>query len=304
MKSVLTIFCFILMFETSQAQELQARFSINSEKVNTQVDKKVFQTLQGALTNFINNRKWTSDVFQAQERIKCNFLLNIDEYLGNNMFKATLTVQAARPVYNTTYESPIINFQDGDIQFKYVEFQPIEFNENRIQGNDPLAANITAILAYYVNLIIGMDYDSFFPRGGDPYFQKAQYIVNNAPEAGQIAGWKAFDGIRNRFRLIEGLVDSRFTLMHDAIYNYYRNGLDQFFENESAARNGIINSLNFMNSVNVENPNSMIIQFFFQGKSTELIKIFSRAEPELKTRARDYLVRLDLTNGNAYKELK
>ena len=304
MKSVLTIFCFILMFETSQAQELQARFSINSEKVNTQVDKKVFQTLQGALTNFINNRKWTSDVFQAQERIKCNFLLNIDEYLGNNMFKATLTVQAARPVYNTTYESPIINFQDGDIQFKYVEFQPIEFNENRIQGNDPLAANITAILAYYVNLIIGMDYDSFFPRGGDPYFQKAQYIVNNAPEAGQIAGWKAFDGIRNRFRLIEGLVDSRFTLMHDAIYNYYRNGLDQFFENESAARNGIINSLNFMNSVNVENPNSMIIQFFFQGKSTELIKIFSKAEPELKTRARDYLVRLDLTNGNAYKELK
>jgi len=292
------------MFETSQAQELQARFSINSEKVNTQVDKKVFQTLQGALTNFINNRKWTSDVFQAQERIKCNFLLNIDEYLGNNMFKATLTVQAARPVYNTTYESPIINFQDGDIQFKYVEFQPIEFNENRIQGSDPLAANITAILAYYVNLIIGMDYDSFFPRGGDPYFQKAQFIVNNAPEAGQIAGWKAFDGIRNRFRLIEGLVDSRFTLMHDAIYNYYRNGLDQFFENESAARNGIINSLNYMNSVNVENPNSMIIQFFFQGKSTELIKIFSRAEPELKTRARDYLVRLDLTNGNAYKELK
>lgn len=304
MKSALTIFCFILMFETSQAQELQARFSINSEKVNTQVDKKVFQTLQGALTNFINNRKWTSEVFQSQERIKCNFLLNIDEYLGNNMFKATLTVQAARPVYNTTYESPIINFQDGDVQFKYVEFTPIEFNENRIQGSDPLAANITAILAYYVNLIIGMDYDSFFPRGGDPYFQKAQFIVNNAPEAGQISGWKAFDGIRNRFRLIEGLVDSRFTLMHDAIYNYYRNGLDQFFENESTARNGIINSLNYLNSINVENPNSMIIQFFFQGKSTELIKIFSRAEPELRTRARDYLVRLDLTNGNAYKELK
>ncbi|MFL5771804.1 MAG: DUF4835 family protein [Flavisolibacter sp.] len=304
MKKLLVIFSLILMTVTLRAQELQARFSINSDKVNTQVDKKVFQTLQGALTNFINNRKWTSDVYQVQERIKCNFLLNIDEYLGNNMYKATLTVQAARPVYNTSYESPIINFLDPDVQFKYVEFQPIEFNENRIQGSDPLAANITAILAYYVNLIIGMDYDSFFPRGGDPYFQKAQFIVNNAPEAGQIAGWKAFDGIRNRFRLIEGLVDSRFTLMHDAIYNYYRSGLDQFYENENAGRTGIINSLNYMNSVNVENPNSMIIQFFFQGKSTELIKIFSRAETEMKTRARDYLVRLDLTNANAYKELK
>src|SRR5205085_6574570 len=130
------------------AQELQARFSIMSSKVSTQVDKKVFQTLQSALSNFLNNRKWTNDTYQAQEKIKCNFLLTIDEYVGDNLFKATLTVQAARPVYNTTYESPMINFQDADFEFKYVEFQPIEFNENRIQGNDPLTANITAMLAY------------------------------------------------------------------------------------------------------------------------------------------------------------
>src|SRR5437764_15207808 len=149
-------FAFVL-----NAQELQARIAIVSNKVSTQVDKKIFQTLQTALTNFVNNRKWTPDVFQAQERIKCSFLINIDDYLGDNVFKATLTVQSARPVYSTTYESPIINFQDGDFQFKYVEFQPLEFNENRIQGNDPMAANITAVVAYYVNLILGMDYDSF-----------------------------------------------------------------------------------------------------------------------------------------------
>src|SRR5215213_8323351 len=177
------IFLFVttlLLVQTARTQELQARFNIMANKVSTQVDKKVFQTLQTALTNFINNRKWTGDVFQSQERIKCNFLLTIEEYLNNNVFKATLTVQAARPVYNTSYESPIINFQDPDIQFKYVEFQPIEFNENRVQGSDAMSANITAVLAYYVNLILGMDYDSFSPRGGDPYFQKAQYIVNNA----------------------------------------------------------------------------------------------------------------------------
>jgi hypothetical protein len=304
MKKRLAFLILVSLAYTTHAQELQARFSIMANKVSTQVDKKVFQTLQTSLTNFLNNRKWTSDVYQPQEKIKCNFLLTIDEYLDNNVFKATLTVQAARPVYNTTYESPIINFQDAAFQFKYVEFQPIEFNENRIQGTDAMSANITAILAFYVNLILGMDYDSFSPRGGDPYFQKAQYIVNNAPESGQITGWKAFDGLRNRFKLIEGLVDSRFTLMHDAIYAYYRAGLDHFYENEKEGRIGILNALNYMNTVNTENPNSMIIQFFFQGKSNELVKIFSKAEGDTRTRARDYLVKLDLTNANAYKELK
>ncbi|MFL5742699.1 MAG: DUF4835 family protein [Flavisolibacter sp.] len=304
MRKTFFLLSMILFASLVNAQELQARIAIVSNKVSTQVDKKVFQTLQTALTNFVNNRKWTGDVFQPQEKIKCTFLITIDEYLGNNVFKSTLTVQAARPVYNTTYESPIINFQDPDFQFKYVEFQPIEFNENRIQGSDAMNANITAVLAYYVNLILGMDYDSFSPRGGDPYFQKAQYIVNNAPESGAITGWKAFDGLRNRFKLIEGLVDSRFTLMHDAIYAYYRSGLDHFYENETQGRTGILNALNYINTVNSENPNSMIMPFFFQGKSTELIKIFSKAEPELKTRARDFLVRLDLTNASAYKELR
>ena len=304
MKKLIVFVCTLFLLHAVKAQEIQARFSIMSAKVSTQVDKKIFQTLQTALSNFVNNRKWTADNYQAQEKIKCNFLLSIDEHLGNNVFKATLTVQAARPVFNTTYESPIINFQDADFQFQYLEFHPIEFNENRIQGSNSLTANITALVAYYVNLILGMDYDSFAPRGGDPYFQKAQYIVNNAPESGQITGWKPFDGLRNRFRLIEGLVNSRFTLMHDAIYSYYRGGLDRFYENEEEGRNGILNALNYMNTVNSENPNSMIIQFFFQGKSNELVKIFTKAEGDVKTRARDYLMKLDITNANAYKELR
>jgi hypothetical protein len=304
MKRILVLFLCMGIWGASYCQELQARFTVVSTRVSTQVEKKVFQTLQTALTNFLNNRKWTGDTYQTQEKIKCNFLLNIDQYMGNNVFKATLTVQAARPVYNSSYESPLINFQDADFQFKYIEFQPIEFNENRIQGSDPLAANITAMLAYYANLIIGLDYDSFSPRGGDPYFQKAQYIVNNAPESSDIVGWKAFDGQRNRFRLINGLIDSRFTLMHDAIYTYYRGGLDHFYENETDGRAAVLNALNYINTLNSENPGSMIVQVFFQGKSTELLKIFSMAEPEIKTRARDLLIRLDLTNSSTYKELR
>lgn len=304
MKRTFYLIIVILLAQVVHGQELQARFTVNADKVSTQVDKKTFRTLQTALTNFINNRKWTGDNYQPQEKIKCNFLLTIDQDMGQNVYKATLTVQAARPVFNTSYESPIINFQDQDIVFKYLEFQPIEFNENRVQGSDAMAANLTAVLAYYVNIILGMDYDSFSPRGGDPYFQKALYIVNNAPEAAQITGWKAFDGLRNRYKLVEGLTDNRFNLVHDAIYAYYRAGLDQFYDNDQNGRAGILNALNFLNSVNTENPGAMVIQFFFQGKSNELVRAFTKGDQKQKVQAREILSRLDITNINAYKELR
>ncbi len=287
------------------SQEILARFSVISSKVSTTVDKKIFQTLQTSLTNFLNNRRWTNDQFQPSEKIQCNFLLTIEQDLGNNVYKGKLTVQAARPVFNTSYDSPIMNYLDDNVVFRYVEFQPVEFNENRVQGNDPLVANITAILAYYVNLILGFDYDSFSLRGGDAYFQKAWNIVNNAPENRDIGGWKSFDGIRNRYWLAENLNNNRFTLVHDALYSYYRSGMDLFYENEDAGRNGILNCLNYLNTVNTENPNSMILQFFFQGKSNEIVKVFSKASNEQKAQARDLLTRLDITNAATYnKELR
>ncbi len=288
----------------SGSQELQARISVLTSKVSTQVDKKIFQTLQTQLTNFMNSRKWTNDVFQQNEKIQCSFLITIEEDMGGNVFKGRLTVQAARPVYNTDYQSPIINFLDDNLVFKYQEFQPIEFNENRVQGNDPFTANITAVLAYYANLIIGFDYNSFSQRGGDVYFQKAWNIVNNAPENSSISGWKSFESQRNRYWLAENLNNNRFALIHDAIYAYYRSGMDVFYENEEAGRTGILNCLNYLNVLNTENPNSMILQFFMQGKSNELVKVFSKATGEQKSRAREILSKIDITNANTYKELK
>jgi hypothetical protein len=304
MKSFRIVLLLVLISVQVKAQELQARLSVVANRVSNQVDKKVFQTLETSLNTFLNNRKWTGQTYQPFERIKSNFQLNIDQELGENVYKATLTVQASRPVYGSSYESPLINFQDNSVVFRYVEFQPIEFNENRVQGNDPVAANLTAVLAYYVNIIIGLDHDSFSPRGGDPYFQKAQNIVNNAPEGRDISGWKAFDGIRNRFRLVENLTDSRFAIIHDAIYTYYRSGMDQLVENEEESRNNVLNALNFLTTLNRENPNTMILPLFFQGKSNELLNIFSKSKPELKTRARDMLVKLDITNAGVYKDLK
>lgn len=303
-KRILIAIAFMATIGDASAQELQARLTVMTNKISSNVDKKIFTTLQTALTNFVNNRKWSADVFASNEKVQCNFLLNIDQELGDNMYRAKLTVQAARPVFNTSYDSPIINFMDDDVVFRYVEFQPIEFNENRIQGNDPVAANLPAIFAFYINMILALDYDSFSLRGGDSYFQKAWNIVNNAPEGRDITGWKSFESQRNRYWLAENFNSNRFALVHDVMYSYYRSGLDIFYENEEAGRNGILNSLNFLNTINSENPNSMLIQFFFQGKSSELVKVFSKAPPDMKARAKDILTRLDITNTAAYKELR
>ena len=300
----LLFFSIVVLAQLIRAQEIQARFTVLTSQISTEVDKKIFTTLQTAVTNFMNNRKWSTDDFLPNEKIQCNFLLNLEKDLGSNVYQGTLTVQAARPVYNTSYESPIINVLDDDVVFRYQEYQPIEFNENRVQGNDPHAANLPAILAYYANMILGFDYGSFSLRGGDPYFKKAWNIVNNAPEGSNITGWRSFENIRNRYWLAENLTNNRFALVHDALYTYYRLGLDHFYENEKEAREGVANCLNFLNTVNAENPNSMIMQFFFQGKSNELVKVFSHADSDTKKRIRDILSKLDITNTTAYKELK
>jgi hypothetical protein len=262
----------------------------------------MFQTLQTALNNFINARKWSNETFQISERIVCNFSLNISQALDNNEFQASLTVQAARPIFNSAYQSSLLNFQDDNVIFRYVEFQPIEFNESRVQGSEPYAANLSAIFAYYADLILGMDFDSFALRGGDLYFQKAQNIVDNAPESGNIKGWSNFDGNRNRYWLIENLTNSKYSLIHDAFYNYYRLGLDQMYDKESDARKGILNALNQLNSVNTESPNTMILQLFFQGKANELSKAFRKGNPDEKSRALDLLMKLDIGNIGLYKQ--
>ena len=284
------------------AQELNARVTVNSSRVGTSVNKNTFQTLQTALNTFLNNRKWTNDNFLLNEKIDCNFLLNLQPTNDANVYSASLTIQSARPVFNSSYLSPIINFQDVDFTFKYIEFQQLEFNENRVSGSDGLVSNLTAIFAYYSYLIIAFDYDSYSQRGGVPYFLKAQNIVNNAPESRGISGWKAFDGIRNRYWLAENMQNSRYAIMHDIYYSYYRKAFDKLFENEAVARAEMMNVLNLLTNFNADNINTMINQFFFQGKANELIKMFSKAPPQDKARASELLQKLDITNAARYKD--
>lgn len=298
----LLLFFIFIVEAAGYGQELQSKVTIVASRVPTTVDKKIFQTLQTQLTNFINNRKWTPDVFQPQEKIECSFLLNIESVVETNVYKASLTVQAARPVFNSSYSTALINFQDADVTFRYVEYQPVEFNENRVQGSDALASNLTAIFAYYVNIILGLDYDSFGPKGGDPYFQKAQNIVNNAPENKNISGWKAFDGRRNRYWLAENIMNTSYNLVHDVIYNYYRPGLDNMYQNDADARSKMLNALVQLQTVNQNNPNSMIVAFFMAGKYQELSKIFKKATPPEKARVLELLQKLDVANISKYQQ--
>jgi hypothetical protein len=286
----------------SFSQEFQAKVTVNASRINTSIDKKIFTTLQNQLTNFINNRKWTSETYKSTEKIDVNFVLNIESIVETNVYKAQLLIQSARPVFSSTYQAALINYQDADVTFKYIEYQPVEFNESRIAGSDAFAANLTAILAYYANMILGLNYDSFSPKGGEKYFQKAQYIVNNAPEGNNLNGWKAFDGLRNRFWLAENLTNSRNNILHSILYGYYRSGFDKMASNQKEAIPNFIEALTQLKTFNQETPNSMFVQFFMQNKIAELIGIFKLGSMEDKTKAIEILSNLDPSNAGKYNE--
>ena len=296
------IVAFILFSKILTAQELQAKVTVLSNRVSNTTDRNLFPALQTAIANFINNRRWTGDTYNSSEKIICNFLINIESSTDPNTFKATLTVQAARPVYNASYLSPIINYKDADFTFRYIQFQALDFNENRVQGTDPLPANLTAVLAYYIYIILGMDYDSFGLKGGAPFFAKAQNIVNNAPEGSDIAGWRPFDGLRNRYWLADNLNNNRYNIIHDAFYTYFRKGLDKMYENEESARAEIIHALNYWNSFNIENPNTMVLPFFIQNRTQEFIQLFKTATPQQKQQAIELLQKIDIANAATYKQ--
>jgi hypothetical protein len=284
------------------AQELSATVTIQSSKVDNQVDPKTFIQLQSQLKDFINQRKWSQDAFGNEEKIECSFYITIESVLSPGVYDAKLSIVSSRPVFNANYTTPVLNMQDPNFTFKYQLSQPIEFNENKVQGTDPLEANLTATIAYYINVILGLDYDSFSQKGGAPYFNKALNIVYNAPEGSGISGWKSFDGQRNRFILIDNLTKPGMEKIHDAIYAYYREGLDQMSEKFELGSGAVLNALITMQELQEANTNTMIVPILMQGKYTEIIGIFGTAKKSIKNQLINTLSTIDLTNLNKYKE--
>ncbi len=300
MGRLLLICCLLVLGLTLKAQELNCKVQIIAQKVTT-TDPKVFKTLETAIFEFMNNRKWTPDVFKPQERIDCSLIINITEDLGGNNYKATANMQLSRLGYNSSYSSPLMNYADGSFNFTYVEYQPIEFNENMFNSN------LASLLAFYSYVMIGLDYDSYSLKGGTPHFNKALTVLNNVPQnlAGdQSTGWKPFDGLRNRSILIDEILKPRLEVLREVTYEYHRKGLDLMFDNVNGGRAAILAALQKMERLAESDPNSMILQMFFDSKRAELINIFSKASPAEKNSAYNVLVKLDAKKADAYLQMK
>ncbi|CAN5191549.1 DUF4835 family protein [soil metagenome] len=300
MKRLWFICCLLVLTLAVRAQELNCKVQIISQKITT-TDPKVLKTLETTIFEFMNNRKWTGDVFKPLERIECSFIINITEDLGSNNYKATANMQVSRIAYNSGYSTPLINYADGNFNFTYVEYQPIEFNENTFNSN------LASLLAYYAYVFIGLDYDSYSLKGGTPYFLKAQQIRTNVPQnlpASQGTGWQPTDGLRNRQIMIEDILRPRFEVIREASYEYHRKGLDVMFDNVQAGRAAILAAIQKMERLAESDANAMILQMFFDAKRAELIKMFSKASPGEKANAYNTLVKLDPKKAELYLEMK
>lgn len=297
-------FLVLLVFAPAalSAQELQAHVTVASGKIRG-VDPTVFKQLQKSAEDFLNTTKWTDRSYAPSERIVCNFLLDLQSSPSENVYSGSLTVQSMRPVYNSSYTSTILNFKDKDFTFRYRPFEQLVFNESRISGNDALEANLTAVLAYYAYVAIGLDQDTFADAGGIPLFKNAQNVVSNAPSnSSGISGWKAFEGTRNRYWLVENLLNTRYKSFHKVLYKYHRQGLDLMYDNVGKGSEAILASLNLLNSIYADNPTTMILPLFFDAKSDELAGIFSRAPGQEKVQAMNILEKLDPQHGTKYRE--
>jgi hypothetical protein len=302
-KFLFTLLLGALLSISVTAQELSATVTIQSSKVDNQVDPKLFSQLQIQLKDFLNQRKWTSDNFSLEEKVDCSFYITIESVVSPGVFDAKLSVISNRPVYNANYTSSLLNMQDASFTFKYQLSQPIEFNENRVQGADALEANLTATLAYYVYVILGLDYDSFSLKGGAPYFSKALNIVYNAPEGSGIAGWKSYDGQRNRYVFIDNLTKSGYDPIHQVLFSYYREGLDQMAEKPEIAKTAVLNALMSMQELTEANTNMMIVPILMQGKFSEITGLFSNADKSIKKQVLTTLSSIDIANLNKYKDI-
>lgn len=304
MKHLIAIAALLIASFSMKAQEINAKVMVMADQISG-VDPKIFKTLEKSMVDLINNRKWTSDNFESKEKIECVFTLILSKKIDGVEagYTGKLNIQASRPVFNSTYSSTMVNYVDNDVAIKYDGFQQIDFNDTRVSGNDPLVSNLSALLAYYTYVILGLDYDSFSLKGGTDFFAKAQNIVNNAPEHKSITGWKATENQRNRFWLADQLTNIRFNDMHTILYKYHRLGLDQMTMDAEEARNAINSLFPVMEKLNTDNPSSVLMKFFFSAKSDEVQNFLAKSSLADKQKIVPILTVLDVTNANKYLAL-
>jgi hypothetical protein len=277
------------------SQEINCTVNVITPRIQSS-DKKIYTTLQTSIFEFVNNTKWTSDKFSNDEKIECSMQIEVTDRPSTDVFKGIIQVTARRPVYGTSYNSPIINYRDEDFNFKYVEFQNIEFNESGIN------TNLSAMLAYYVYIILGYDYDSFSLMGGSPYFAKAQSIVANNANSSE-KGWKAFEASRNRYWLTENLNNPIYKPIRKFSYTLHRKALDVMSKNRDQAVRDIAAGIETLRTVNTDKPQSLLMKTLFDAKSDEMVNIFSGATADIKSQAQETLTLIDPSNTSKYLKI-
>ena len=285
---------FTLVF-TAHSQDLNCTVQVRTDNIQA-TNKDIFEELQNAISQFMNQRKWISDKVLQQEKINCNMILNITSY-DIDEFSANVSISSSRPVYGTTYNTPMFNHYDQEFYFKYAPFQNLEYQENANVNS------LTTLLAFYANIIIGLDFDSFHPEGGSAYFNKALQIRNVAQNT---AGWNPSDGRgnRNKYYIIDNLLDDRFKPLRSAYYQYHMKGLDLMKNDNDAARKEIFSSLEKIRTIQQQLPNAVMFKIFFNTKREELINVFKQADPGMKNRVVELLGLMDPSNRDDYEKIK
>lgn len=261
------IYLLIVTFSIqSFSQELNCEVVVNAQFTGNE-NVQVFKTLERQLKEFINNTTWTNKTFKSQERINCSMVINISDYNGDN-FRASVQVQSSRPVYGSSYSSSVYNYNDKDFDFKYLEFQNIVYNPTQFESN------LVSVLSFHVYMLLGMDADTFSPKGGAEYYSQAQVILNYSQQE-NYKGWKLEDGNQSRFILIDNLLSDTYKEFRSVLYSYHREGLDEMSNDTKLGKLAIVNSIGLLKDMNNRRPNSYLMRVFFDAKAEEIQDIFS-----------------------------
>lgn len=295
MRKIIPIFICVLSVFMTQAQELNCTVSIDAAQTG-QPNLQLFRTLETQLKEFVNNTKWTDKEYKNQERIDCNMSLVISNMDGEN-FTATLQVQSSRPIFESTYDSPVYNYFDRQVNFKYKEYEPLNFNVNTFESN------LVSVVAFHVYTIIGLDADTYEQEGGEAYFQIAKQITNTGAGS-SYAGWKAADGNQSRYRYNDAILSSVYKEYHQALYEYHRKGMDLMSSDPKEAKQNIAEAITLLKGINDRRPNSFLLRTFFDAKSDEIQSIFSGGPQVNIAQLVENLNRMAPTKRSNWSEIK
>ncbi len=295
MKKIGSFLLFLMIMTALPAQDFQCQLSVNSQQIAGS-NRNKFNTLQQELYKFVNDRKWCQYTLKTNERIECAIQITLSEMSGDT-YTGTMTIQLQRPIFNTNYKSPVLNFQDKNVKFTYEEGAPLEYAEN---SN---LSQLTSLIAYYLNIFLALDFDTFSLNGGEPYYTLAQGIVNACQTATE-PGWKSYEtGQRNRYWMTENLTNPTYSKLHEFLYKYHRLGLDVMSESVDVGRASVLDALRDLQKVNSQKSNIYIVQIFVQAKADEIVNIFKEATPVEKTEVVRLMKQLDPSNSAKYNAI-